>query len=160
MFYRINFLSERTQAALLVLYALRRNYLNAGKGVSKKDIMSLTGFSAAAVNNFLSHLLAMKLVDSHVRKFFPGAGLNGASLYDLIEYMDGWVHLGNANLENITGNIADRIYLSGCEANIRKGICDYLKSVRLLSLLPGEEETFAGGVTRHSEYLPIGVHNR
>lgn len=154
MFYRNNFLSERTQIALLILYALRREYLRSGEGVNKKEISVLTGFSATIVNNYLIYLLAMKLVGVHKRKFHPESKLDIVSLYELIEHMDGWVHLGNANLESITGNLADRMYLSGCEAFIRKGVYDFLKSIRLLSLLPGAEEPLAESsmaVTGHSE---------
>lgn len=154
MFYRNHFLSERTQTALLVLYALRRSYLSRGVGITKKDLVALTGFSAVAVNTFLSHLLSMKLMESEDRKFYPGHKLDSATLYDLIERLDGWVHLGNANLEGMTGNLTDRMYLSGCEACIRKGISDYLKSIRLISLLPGGEELLTVGsqaVQGHSE---------
>lgn len=155
MLFRNHFLSERTQTALLVLYALRRNYLSMGDGMSKKDIAAFTGFPAIVVNNFLNHLHAMKLVDSRLRKFHLGAGLGSTSLYDLIEYIDGWVHLGNANLESITGNIPDRKHLAGREAWIRKEICDFLKSIRLLSLLPDEDEA----VLVHSEsvILPLPI---
>lgn len=142
MFYYTNFLSERTQGALLILAMLSWEYVRTGEGGNKKEIEKLTGLSNGIVNNHISCLLSMGLVEFHKRKLYPAAKLTSASLYDLIEYTDGWVHLGNANMENISGNAAARIFIASCECKIRKGIYDYLQSIRLSSLLCVRDEAF------------------
>lgn len=158
MFCCHNLLSEYTQRALLVLCALSREYRVAGLGVFRKDLVALTGLPARVVGRYVRVLLAHGFVGRERNRLVPGGRLPESTLYDLIVYMDGWVHLGNAHLEGVGGDAVLDSHLRRCEQALRGGLEEYLRSVRLSWLLPGGEVRAEASGVPASRFEGAGVN--
>lgn len=135
MFCSLNLLSEYTQRALLVLNVLSREYRSKGQGVLKKELIEITGLPARALRHYVANLASRGWVGCEKRRLVPGRKLNEATLYDLIACMDGWVHIGNACIDNVIADPFFGFHIRRCEADIRSGLDDYLRSIPLSYLM-------------------------
>ncbi|MCD8173143.1 MAG: hypothetical protein LUD76_06755 [Alistipes sp.] len=132
--YHGNLLSQTVREALIVLGALLSFRETS---ITRDKLSAATGLSAGRVKACVSKLLMAGWLasDSRGGLFLP-PDFSKCTLSDLIELFDGWVHIGNANLDALSGVSGRGCRLvHECEDNARDAVTAGLSAIRIEELV-------------------------
>ncbi|MCC8020030.1 MAG: hypothetical protein LIO85_09710 [Rikenellaceae bacterium] len=98
--YHGNLFSKPVREGLIISWTIIRLYDGEEK-ITKRLLAAHTGLPASSVTYTVSKLIMHGWLVADTKVLTPVSDFTGITLYDIITVFDGWLHIGNANLDSL-----------------------------------------------------------